>query len=80
MLLFTVVYSVVELIVIAATLFQLGFVLITGNRNARLQGFNESLSRYVYDVLRFIMFVSDNKPFPFADWRGEHAGPQGVHS
>ena len=78
MVLFVVVYSVVEVIVIAATVFQLGFVLISGDRNARLQDFNENLSRYVYDVLRFIMFVSDNKPFPFADWRSGHHGSHGA--
>ncbi len=78
MLLFVVVYSVVEVIVIAATVFQLGFVLVSGDRNARLQNFNESLSRYVYDVLRFIMFVSDSKPFPFTDWHSGHHGSHGA--
>ncbi len=78
MLLFVVVYSVVEVIVIAATVFQLGFVLVSGDRNARLQNFNESLSRYVYDVLRFIMFVSDSKPFPFTDWHRGHHGSHGA--
>lgn len=78
MLLFVIVYSVVEVIVIAATVIQLGFVLISGERSARLQSFNESLSRYVYDVLRFIMFVSDYKPFPFTDWRNGHHSSHGV--
>lgn len=78
MLLFVVVYSVVEVLVVAATVLQLGFVLVSGDRNARLQDFNESLSRYVYDVLRFIMFVSDHKPFPFTDWRSGHHGSHGA--
>ncbi len=44
------------------------FALITGADNANLRGFGQSLSRYIFQALKFLTYNSEEKPFPFADW------------
>lgn len=50
--------------VVALVLF--GFVLFTGQTQGTLQGIARGLSMYVYEILLFITFNSDTKPFPFS--------------
>lgn len=45
------------------------WVLVTGEVNRQLQQVGQSLASYVYQVVRYLTFNSDQKPFPFgADW------------
>lgn len=44
------------------------FALISGQDNAQLRIFGYSLSTYIYDVLKFLTYSSEEKPFPFSDW------------
>ena len=67
-ILFAVIYMVAEVVLIAVVVVQFGFVLITGKRNENLLRFGGSLSRYMYDVLLYFTFRSDDRPFPFDDW------------
>lgn len=68
MILFAVIYSVVDIVVLAVMVIQFLFVLLTGEKNAQLLKFGTELSQYLYRVLRFITFASEDKPFPFDDW------------
>lgn len=69
-ILFVIIYSVAEIVLATVTVLQFGFVLITGRRNANLLQFGASLSRFMYDVLRYFTFNSDDAPFPFQPWPG----------
>lgn len=53
---------------------QFFFALISGQDNAQLRIFGYSLSTYIYDVLKFLTYSSEEKPFPFADWPDTPAG------
>jgi len=44
------------------------FAIITGNNNEQLRDFGGSLSRFIYEALRFLSYNTEEKPFPFADW------------
>ena len=44
----------------------LGFV--SGEPNARLLGFSKSLNLYFFQILEFLTFNAEKKPFPFSDW------------
>lgn len=68
MLLFAVIYSIAELVLVAVVVFQFLARLITGDVNRRLLDFGQQLSRYLYDMLRFFTFNSEEKPYPFAPW------------
>lgn len=67
-ILFAVIYSVAELVVGLLVVVQFGFVLLAGERNRKLLEFGGDLSRFIYQILQFVTFNSDEKPFPFADW------------
>ncbi|MDH3692002.1 MAG: DUF4389 domain-containing protein [Gammaproteobacteria bacterium] len=66
--LFALIYSVAEVVLFAVVVVQFGFVLISGERNQKLLRFGADLSRFVYDILRYVTFNSDDRPFPFSDW------------
>lgn len=68
MILFAVIYHVAEVVIGALVILQFLFSLFTGHANMRLLQFGHSLSRYIYQILRFLMFNSEEMPFPFADW------------
>lgn len=68
MLLFVIAYSVVETILTAIVVIQILFRLFTGKTNGRLLAFSAEASRYIYDVLQYLTFNSEEKPFPFNDW------------
>ena len=68
MILFGVIYTLAELVLVAVVLFQFGFVLITTTRNDRLLDFGARLSFFLYQVLLFITYAKDDKPFPFSNW------------
>ncbi len=70
-ILFGAIYSVAELVVAAVVILQFGFKFVTGDTNGKLLMFNGSLNRFIYDILQFVSFRNDDKPFPFDDWPSE---------
>ncbi|MFQ5609869.1 MAG: DUF4389 domain-containing protein [Woeseiaceae bacterium] len=49
----------------------LGFfwVLFTGEKNRRLQAVGQGIASYLYQIVRYLTYNSDEKPFPFeAEW------------
>ncbi len=49
-------------------LIQFGFLLITGQVNKNLKGFNQEVGLFLYDMIKYLSFQSNTKPFPFRDW------------
>ena len=43
------------------------FTIITGEDNEKLRQFGAALSQFVHQILQFLTFNSDDKPFPFSD-------------
>lgn len=60
-------YSPLRLILLAAILVQFGFVLFTGQLNTPLLTVTKILADYLYDVMLYVTFNTDEKPFPFKD-------------
>jgi hypothetical protein len=76
MVLFAIIYSVTEIVVVLVAVFQFFCVLITGQRNSQVLALGQSLSTYVYEILLFETFNSERLPFPFAAWpRAAEHGP-----
>ena len=77
MLLFVAIFNLAELVLGIAVLFQFVHTLITGRPNERVGGFGENLGRFIYQILRYLTYNTEDKPFPFADWPGAApGGPQ----
>ncbi len=70
MLLFGLVFWIAEFLMVMVAAFQFGFVLFTGRTNERLLDFGDDLSRLFYQLVRYLTFNTDEKPFPFSDWPG----------
>jgi hypothetical protein len=47
---------------------QVASSLITGKSNENILSFGRSLSVYLYHILLFLTFNTDDLPFPFSNW------------
>ncbi len=79
-ILFAAIYMVAEIVLVAVVIVQFGFVLISGKRNKNLLQFGGRLSRYMYDVLLYFTFRSDDEPFPFDEWPAADSAPPAAGS
>lgn len=69
MIVMAVCYAVVRLVVIVVVVLQFCHVLLTGQPNPRLKDLGLSLARYVYEILEYLTFNTEVRPFPFdAEW------------
>lgn len=68
MLLFAAILQIASIIMWALVLLQFLFSLVTGQDNTNLRQFGHSLSTYIFQILKFLTYASDEKPFPFSDW------------
>ena len=69
MLLFLVIYSIVELVIKASVLIQLIFRLCTGRTQRHLLIFSANLSTYIYAIWRYMTFNDEQLPWPFSSWQ-----------
>ncbi len=70
MLLFAVAYGIAELLLLVTAVFQFLYLLVTGKTVERLLIFGENLGRYFYQIIRYLTFNTEERPFPFSDWPG----------
>jgi len=73
MILFTILYSAAEIVLCVVVLYQFLAVLITGSKNDKVLSFGAQLSTYVYQIVRFLTFNTDDQPYPVADWPSDKA-------
>ena len=66
--LFWIVFYVAQMVVGAVAIAQCVFVLLTDKPNQQLLKFGDSLGKYIHDILRFVTFNTDQRPFPFSDF------------
>lgn len=71
MLLFIFVYGLVEFVIILVMLFQFVSIVLSGHTNAQLLKFSQNLAAYVYQIITFLTFNSEQLPFPFSAWPDE---------
>ena len=77
MLLFSIAYTVAEVVLVAIILFQFLSSLITGRVNERLLKLGQQVGTYIYQTLLFFTFNSEERPYPFAAWpRGAPPQPK----
>ena len=66
-LLFLFIYQISEVVFGAVTLFQVICMLLTGDRNERLNEFAGTLTHYMYGVLQYVCLRSDEQPWPLGE-------------
>jgi len=60
-------YGISRIVVGAVVVLQFFWVLFTGNTNERLKGLGQSLATYTYQIVRYLTYNTDSRPFPFDD-------------
>lgn len=62
-------YGLSRLVIGAVVVIQFFYVLLTGETKVQLRTFGHSLAIYSYEVIDYLTFNTDDKPFPFeGDW------------
>lgn len=69
MLVYGVLAGMVRMLIWVVILIQLGTVIFTGEVNQHILNFGRSLAVYLYHMLLFLTFNTDDLAFPFASWR-----------
>lgn len=67
MIICSLLYAVSRLVVFTVVALQFLWLLFTGEPNQRLTAAGQSLATYTYQLVRYLTFGSDVRPFPFDD-------------
>ncbi len=70
MILFIALWTISRVVVLAVVVLQFFWVLFSGETNARLGAFGQSLATYSYQIVMYLTFNTEEQPFPFSDWPG----------
>jgi len=66
---FAILYGITEIVLTATVVIQFLWTLLTGAPNEKLLRLGQSLARYVYQIIRYLTYNSDERPFPIdLDW------------
>ena len=69
MIVIALLYLVSRVVVGAVVVVQFLWVLLTGEANQKLQLFGQALSTYTYQIILYLTFNTEERPFPFdTDW------------
>lgn len=76
LILFYIIGYLAGCLVFFISIFQFFYQLIFKSANARIANFSKGLNRYFYEILQYVTFNSDYKPFPFAPWPKTSSGSE----
>jgi len=68
MLLMAFAFNVCGTVMLIVSVIQFVLKLLTDTPNARLVLFGHSLGRYLQQIVYFLIFATEEMPFPFKDW------------
>jgi hypothetical protein len=72
MIVVSVFYAVARLVTTLVVIVQFCHVLFSGEINAPLRAFGQSLASYMYQIVTYLTFNTEVRPFPFdAEWPHE---------
>ena len=66
--LFMIIYSVTEIVISLVVIFQFLSVLLTRETNDKLLKLGLNLSTYIFQILNYMTFNSNERPYPFSDF------------
>ncbi|MHA1109044.1 MAG: DUF4389 domain-containing protein [Alphaproteobacteria bacterium] len=71
MIVLSMAYGVAEAVAFAVVVFQFVASLLTGKPNDNLARFGRNLARYFQQIIAYLTFATEEKPFPFMAWPDE---------
>ena len=66
MIVFAIISGIAKLVVTLVAVFQFITLLFNGQPNVSLIPFGQNLSTYLYQITLFLVFKTDERPFPFS--------------
>ena len=69
MLILAILFAVAETVLFVCTLVQFGWLVVTRTRNPHIASFGEQLARWLAKTALFQTGASEDKPFPWSDWK-----------
>lgn len=80
MILFWIVNYIVRILILLIAVLQFIITLIKGTPHDKISEFGYSLSTFSYQIMLFLTFNTEEKPFPFAEWpQPEDKSSSGTH-
>jgi hypothetical protein len=73
-----VVYWIALILVWIIAAFQFIYTLFVGKPLHTLVPFSDGLSSYIHEIMQFLTYVTEEKPFPFKAWPGEVVKPKKI--
>ncbi len=67
-LLFSICYQLAAAILFVIIVFQFALKLLTDDTNAELRLLSRRLGSYLYQLIQFMSFNSNDKPYPYGSW------------
>jgi len=67
-ILYLIIERFISLILFVIAITQLIYAWASGEPNDRLLGFNQSLAEYMKQLVEYLGFNTDKKPWPMGDW------------
>ena len=71
MVLFYMLAHIAGFLILLVAIAQVIHGFIKSEPNSRLLEFSASLNQYFYQIIQFVTYNADTKPYPFSDWPGE---------
>ena len=68
MVLFVILLEVAGIVMLATIVLQFLFAIVSGGPNDNLRQLGNQIASYIYQILQFLIYNSEEKPFPFAEW------------
>lgn len=68
MVLFCIAYGVAEVVFFALVVFQFLSKTVTGELNEKVSTFSESVVLYIKQILDFLSYADETRPYPLSDW------------
>lgn len=65
---FYIVYKITDLVIIVMLILQAIVTTFGNGPNPRLKEFGASLATYVAQIIRFLSYADEKKPYPFSEW------------
>ena len=76
MIVFFVLGELAGLVLLVVVVLGFFWVLFTGERNRQLQQAGQVIAGYIYEIIRYLTFNTDDKPFPFGSDLPRAESPQ----
>jgi hypothetical protein len=67
-IIYGIVFYVLFWIIWLVVIFQFIMKVITGGLNENVMNFSGGLTRYAYQILNYVTFQSEERPWPFSPW------------